>query len=648
MWKLKTALLFLAFFTLRGFSQDQKRNLLTSKYDMDFLKENIVSIENYHPLPLSGSEEWTALPEKERQEFIVKAEELLGYDYPVLKASLYLDFVRDGNRSRFQSVYSERRKVVETLLMAEILENKGRFMDDIVNGIWAICEETTWVLPAHIQEQKAGPGLPDIQDPTTAIVASETPSLLAAALYYTGDRLDSISPLIRERIEYEVKRQMLDEILSETGYWWMGYSDRVPNNWNPWVVSNYINALLFFEKDTERKALGMHKAIEMLDNFLNHYPDDGGCDEGPAYWNHAGGRVFDCLELLYVASDGKIDIFDEELIQNIGDYIWKSWINDQWYVNFADAPAKMNPDYSLIYRFGKRLGSSQMMGFAKMLSQKTDARGINAHYMLLRGIPGMLVEKEIANYSGEFKIETYLELPDLQVIYARSQPNSDKGLYFAVKGGHNDESHNHNDAGSFILYLNGDPLLVDAGVGEYTRKTFSHRRYEIWTMQSSYHNLPEINGVMQQNGREFEARNFQAANRKQQVKVSMNLEKAYPDKAGIATYRRELSLNRKKRSLELKDEFRFLKTENQLAFHFLTNKIPVVRDNKVFLSDPSSGKNLAFVQIRENAVPVVEKIKLDDNRLESSWGPELYRIVFTVTEDNIQADFSFLVQELEP
>ena len=58
----------------------------------------------------------------------------------------------------------------------------------------------------------------------------------------------------------------------------------------------------------------------------------------------------------------------------------------------------------------------------------------------------------------------------------------------AVKAGNNGDSHNHNDVGSFTLYKEGKPFLIDLGVETYSKKTFSKDRYEIWTMQSAYHN----------------------------------------------------------------------------------------------------------------------------------------------------------------
>ena len=102
-------------------------------------------------------------------------------------------------------------------------------------------------------------------------------------------------------------------------------------------------------------------------------------------------------------------------------------------------------------------------------------------------------------------------LPVIEVMAARDQARSARGLYVAAKGGHNNESHNHNDIGEFVVYLDGLPLLIDAGVETYSRKTFSPQRYEIWTMQSAYHSLPTIDGVQQSPGEQFAARDVHYA-----------------------------------------------------------------------------------------------------------------------------------------
>jgi hypothetical protein len=97
-------------------------------------------------------------------------------------------------------------------------------------------------------------------------------------------------------------------------------------------------------------------------------------------------------------------------------------------------------------------------------------------------------------------------LPEIQVMLARDQVGSSERLCLAAKGGHNAESHNYNDVGNFIVYIDGKPAIVDAGVETYTRKTFSAERYTIWPMQSGYHSLlPTVDGLMQSPGRAFAA-----------------------------------------------------------------------------------------------------------------------------------------------
>lgn len=152
-----------------------------------------------------------------------------------------------------------------------------------------------------------------------------------------------------------------------------------------------------------------------------------------------------------------------------------------------------------------------MIGFGAFLAQRQKKGRSNEDPddgSLIRVLPNLLTLKDM---STERSIEPYTAdfwLPGLQVMGARSHSDSDKDLYVAAKGGHNAESHNHNDVGNFIVYADGSPLLIDIGVETYTAKTFSSNRYDIWTMQSQYHNLPTINGVQQKDGREYHDRMY--------------------------------------------------------------------------------------------------------------------------------------------
>lgn len=642
---LKTTLL-LILLGMVQLSNGQERNLLTSRYDIDFLRDNLLSKDAYKPLPEISSDSWKTISPDQRNAILASAEKYLDYDYPTILASEYLDFSRTGNRSRFSSIYNKRREVLSTLILAEILENNSRFMDAIANGIWAICEETSWVIPAHISMQKAGVGLPDVREPITGIVGAETASILAAAEYFLGTELDLVSPRIRERMHHEVHHRFLEVMLEREDFWWMGYEGSFTNNWNPWVISNYLNAALVFVEDPGMRSLHVYKAMEILDNFLNIYPDDGGCDEGPAYWNHAAGRVFLCLEQLSGATKGQINIYGEELIKNMGNYLWKAHISGSWFVNFADAPAKMNPDPYLVFNYGKRIESTQLMALASQFYMPDRIRPVKTNGFMLLSIPELLAKDEMVEFQDEYKTETFVLLPDLELAVVREKPVLNEGFYFSMKGGYNNESHNHNDAGNFIIYLDGKPLLVDAGVGEYTAKTFSNERYDIWTMQSAFHNLPSLNGHMQEFGYEYEALGFKAEDLGDSAFCFAELHKAYPEEAGVLNYSRKISMNRKEQRITVFENFEFQGKNNEVYFNFLLAVEPLIENDLIRLKIPGMKKPAAILRYPKNSKISLEVIPLEDSRLERSWGKNLYRVQLNYQTENKVSDYLFSIEKL--
>src|SRR3989442_11611436 len=68
---------------------------------------------------------------------------------PPLPATLFLEFDRRGERGGYERPWSERRAALAALVLAESLADDGRFLDPILDHAWAICEESSWVIPAH-------------------------------------------------------------------------------------------------------------------------------------------------------------------------------------------------------------------------------------------------------------------------------------------------------------------------------------------------------------------------------------------------------------------------------------------------------------------------------------------------------------------
>ncbi|MBT4137818.1 MAG: heparinase [Candidatus Latescibacteria bacterium] len=603
-------------------------NLLQNRFTSEQLTSLVASADDWKPFPKAADRAaWAALPEDFRKRAIKRGESALDFDWPALPADVFLDFARNGNRSRYQTLRGRKRSRLRDLVLAECVEGEGRFLDQIVNGVWATCEETWWGVPAHVGRQKAGKGLPDVEEPVVALFSAETSAQLAWTVYLLEPQLNVVSPLIVPRIQREIDRQILTPMLTQRDYGWMGMRGNRVNNWNPWICSNWLTSVLIMEKDAERRAQSVSKILRVADNFLNQYPKDGGCDEGPGYWGRAGASLFDCLELMHSATNGQFDVYDNTLIQEMGRFIYRAHIDGSYRLNFADASARGGISASLVYNYGKRIGDDTMMKFgAWSAEQRKGHRGNVDEY---RDLYSLFHYGEIQSVKGTQPYLRDVWLPDLQVFVAREEEGVAKGFYVAGKGGHNAESHNHNDVGSFVVYRDGLPILIDAGVGTYSAKTFSRNRYDIWTMQSAYHNLPTINGVMQQNGRKFAAKDVAYKKTNKSATFSLDLVGAYPKEAGIQSWQRAITLNRGK-SVEIRDRYVLDKVSGDMILNLMTAcDVSVLEPGKLMLKgDGEKFGSATVVYDAEMFEAATEAIALDDRKLSRSWQTEqLTRIV---------------------
>ncbi|MBE7178521.1 MAG: hypothetical protein INR69_19115, partial [Mucilaginibacter polytrichastri] len=347
-------LILLLFFCLPKqtvWAQITQRNIL-QKLDSNRIREAVIAQNNWKPFP-DSPEEWRAqLPDTVIQRLLRAGEDALKFEFKSLPATLTLEYVREGNRTRYEKLSFEKRNKLFDLALAEAVEGKGRFADAIANGVWSICEESYWGVTAHIGIQKAGPGLPDVTDPTVDLFTAETASVLAWTDYFAGPALEKVSKLLRPRIYAEVNRRVFEPLLTaKYSYLGAGNPNDKLNNWAPWVMSNYLNALYLLEKDGAKRAHGTRLAMRYVDQYINGLGDDGGCDEGPSYWSAAGACVFDALNLLDDFTGGKINVYDQPIIRNMGAYIYKTHISGRYFINVSDASPQITPDGYMVFRF---------------------------------------------------------------------------------------------------------------------------------------------------------------------------------------------------------------------------------------------------------------------------------------------------------
>jgi hypothetical protein len=389
-----------------------------------------------------------------------------------------------------------------------------------------------------------------------------------------------------------------------------------------------LTTILLVETDPQKRADGIYKTMRSADKFINYYKEDGGCEEGPAYWSHAGGMLYNYLSLLQSATNGAVDIFDKPLIRNIGSYICKAYIDSSWYLNYADASAKIKGDASIIYHYGKATKDQQLQYFGSWLAKDQHWEKMPAVETVYGGIRNLFTAKEILAGEAKQPFLSYAWMKETGIGVARDKDGSSRGFYFSALAGHNDESHNHNDVGTCVLYYNGKPLLIDIGSETYTRQTFGPERYTIWTMRSAYHNVPVINGAEQKEGAKYAARDVSFTDQPASAVFHLNIAAAYPEKAQVRSWERTYELKRG-RSFEITDKYRLASYNDTSALHFMTSAIPELKQEGVLQLQTGDVKMLMEFDPKQLLL-TVEPVAIKDKRLLESWPAVVYRLILKI------------------
>ena len=601
--------------------------------------------ESYKPFPLIDDRNfWNNVSSDTKNAYISQTESYMESDIPVMKASLFMEFHRNGNRSNYQKFYSARRKALNTAILSELMENKGRFIDFIIDISWMICEETTWIIPAHNNiggYKHTRLPLPDLDRPIIDLMSADTGASMAAVLYFFRDKLDAVTPQISRRIKYELDRRIIREYQNHTDYWWMGFmGDRIEqlNNWNPWINSNILLTLLMTEQNPEDRFYILQKLTMSLDEYLAGYPEDGGCDEGPGYWGKAGASLFECIEILHEFTGGAIDIFTHPKIKNMCAFIHRAHIGGNLFVNFADASPTATINPSLIYRFGKSTNNPESMAFGvKQQSLQISDNSILGRFGLNGPIREFMVFDEMTGYKKEYIAEPSVFLEDIEVAYLRTSTNKGE-LFIAAKGGNNLENHNHNDVGNFIIYGDGKPFLIDVGNMVYTKKTFSPQRYEIWSNCALWHNTPDINGFKQICGRNHRANNVLFDDSPESSVMTMEIQEAYPKESGILNWTRTVTMDHDDSKVIIGDSYKLESSGDKVYLRMMTLPEPVINSGLVKLT---SGDKTLEISYSDNLEPEYEKINLEDQFHKKNWGETIYRMSFRF-KNAAKSDSSYL------
>ena len=545
------------------------------KYENFNIQDLVLPYESFVPFYDVGG--FKINPEN-KDALVAAALPLLEKKYESLCASEFLMYARNGNRSVFEDKYFPRRTDLTTLVAAEAAEGEGRFVDKILDLVWMILEESTWIVPAHIAPFAAPKeGLPvtyegkrDFND----LFAAQTGAIVAAAYYVCHEKFDEISPVINKRILENLNDRIIELFANrpERRIWMNGWW---VNNWCPWIISNVLTATALTPTSVETRTKVIKGAIQGLEKFIGQYGEDGACDEGPIYWRVASGAVYNAILAIRDMTGGKIDVFGDEKIRNMGEFYPNMHITGNRFLNFSDARPRDAVVKSWGYDFGRLSGSETMTSFWKMrydgVETSCPSSGDTCYKFFYRLCSESIKKQEA------YKPGTSIYYESLKLGVMREYADTEKGFYLAMTGAHNPNSHGHADLGNVFVFSDGQPIFIDAGTGRYTKLTFSAERNNLWWIRSDHHNLPTINGKMQvvANGVETGAAIFDAENKT----FSLDLKGAYPEDSEIDTYKRVATLGEGR--VTVTDTVKS-KIDGEIQFNYLLTTEPVFVEDGIF------------------------------------------------------------------
>jgi len=549
-----------------------------------------------------------------------------------LTYSAYRMYGETGSRKEYEAGYFERRCRLNLFAALSLATGEEKYLQALEDTIWIICDEFTWCVPAHLDAwSRVVPMKENMFGENGRIRGTGREHRTHIDLFSaeTGFALSEIIDLLEERLSplvvIRVRKEITDRILASfcelnSMFRWETFN----NNWAAVCAGSIGAAALYTIEDINVLAPILHRVLGIIDGFLEGFEEDGYCVEGYSYWNYGFGFYVYFAELLKQKTSGRINLLEGEKVRNIALYSQRAYLSGGKILCFSDAHENIQMKPGLLHKLKSIYPELQLPD-----SRYEEKFGDDHCYRWASYI------RNFVWYNNEFKAATEKSMAhyfkNAQCLTARqvSQANT---VCFSAIGGHNGLSHNHNDVGNFILHVNGEALITDLGMGEYTARSFGAQRYDILCNGSQGHSVPIIDGKYQKAGQEYGAKILNVVNTEDKAVFELDIAGAY-EHEHLKALVRTLTFERASAvRLLLTDFYTFTQKPGSIVERFITKYKPEIEmDGTVLIKGKHGGVRLHF----------------DFERLECSINKEKYMSHGAVEEAVYLIDLSCKTPALE-
>lgn len=564
-------------------------------------------------------------------EAVRRADAVRGTDWAMTRATDAARYHLDGNRTAYERAAFDRIQRLAVAALAAAAEPTAERVGEVADGLWLLCEQSTWCWPAHDDaHERRGWVLPDVQAPFLDLGAGEVAAALAWTDALLGDLLEEQLPGLRERMRSEVDRRVLTPFLERGDWHWLGI-DRPAHNWTAWIAGNVLVASLAFEADPLRRAQQVRLAVAALGRFLDVLPPDGAIDEGYSYWWQGAARALEALDVLRDATGGALDAARLPLLRDLVAFPHRMRLGHGWVASFSDASPRADGEgnpWHVLHRWGVLVGDADAAGLAAQA--RVDATGARLPAVDLSAQPpGLGVGRVLLGAgdpawrdaeAGRVPLAPSVWLPSTQILLTRAATD-ERGLAMLVKGGHNGEAHNHLDVGTVSLAVDGVPVVVDLGRATYTAVTFGPDRYTEWHIGSAWHCVPAPAGATQRVGAAAAAR--EVVPDEDDAGLRMDLAQVYDGVAHWRRHARRVSAD----LVEVSEDWRLSEpgAEPTRIGWVLSGAVRMDGEDRVVVR-PRAGERHLVIEVPAGATATLVERELTDPYLRAAWGEQITRL----------------------
>lgn len=441
-----------------------------------------------YAIPINNRFVWDKIVSvTQKQEIINNAEQFFNQTFPVWNDSVFLIFKNTGERVLADKMMRERTNWLAPLVIAECVENKGRFLPLIDKTLNELCRQPTWVLAAHDPGFQCFYGTSYIVDLSSATTAD----MLGQTLYMLEGKLNPVTEtLVRQKLQERIFQPVLKSYRTlDNRHYWL----TINNNWNLVCIAGVTSAALSTIKEKNLRAEFVAAAEKYIQNGISGFSDDGYCFEGVGYYSYGFGNFIHLRESMYRATNGRLDLFDNPKMTNIAMFGLRSEIINGVYPAVTDCRPNSQPSEWILWYCNRALDLG--------MGTKTDSHVVPGNFNLSDELIHIFSNSPCKNSAkqNQFNLGIRTFFDNAGFLIGRPEEGNTKGMGVAIKGGSNNESHNHNDIGSFTIVCGNEMMMGDmGGPTAYTSKTFTNERYTLYPSFGSYgHPLPLYDGGLQ-------------------------------------------------------------------------------------------------------------------------------------------------------